>query len=165
MNAAGAIAALQVAFPSDQIALPGTAEYETRNGSYLSQLESDILPACIFQPKTRGEVSQFVQIIKPFAANVETAFAIRAAGNMPSPGCANVQGGITLDLGLLTGIELNNGVVSVAAGESWAAVDETVQAAGLAVTGGRSGTGGLEGWLWRVCIRVIRASTVSYPHA
>jgi FAD/FMN-containing dehydrogenase len=139
------IAALQAAFSNVQILLPDSELYQKQNGSYLSGQESDIQPACIFQPKTKEDVSHFVQSIKPLAINGEMAFAIRGAGNMPLPGCANIQAGITLDLSQLNDIELNDGVVSIGAGARWGAVNEKVQAAGLAVTGGRSGTGGIGG--------------------
>lgn len=147
MAANNIIAALQATFPSDQIALPGTEDYTTWNGSYLAQQESDLQPACITRPATTDEVAQFVRIIEPSAVRGEVAFAIRAAGNMPAPGCANVQNGITLDLNLLTTISLNqdNSVVLVGAGARWQAVDQVVQDVGLGVVGGRSGTGGIGG--------------------
>lgn len=140
-------AALQAAFPSDQIALSGTEDYTTWNGSYLAQQESDLQPACIFRPATTDEVAQFVRIIEPSAVRGEVAFAIRAAGNMPEPGCANIQNGITLDLNLLTTVSLvqDNSLVLVGAGSRWQAVDQVVQDAGLGVVGGRSGTGGIGG--------------------
>lgn len=145
MGSADTIAAIQAAFASDQLLLPGSERYEKRNGSYLSQLESDIKPAAIFQPRTREEVSQFVKLIKPLVADGKATFAIRACGNMPAPGCANVEGGITLDLGLLSELSLGENTVSVGAGVPWAAVNETVQAAGRGVTGGRAGKGGIGG--------------------
>lgn len=61
------------------------------------------------------------------------------------PGCANIEGGITLDLGLLTGVELKDGVVSIAAGERWGAFYEKLDGEGLAVNGGRSERGGIGG--------------------
>ncbi|KUI67310.1 Bifunctional solanapyrone synthase [Cytospora mali] len=148
MSASTAIHALQSAFPGDQIALPGTEQYATWNTSYLAQQESDIQPACIFRPKSSQQVSQLLQLISPFAASGEAPFAIRGAGNMPEPGCANVQDGITLNLGLMTDIELDQdkGMVRVQAGAKWGgAVDAGVQAAGLGVCGGRSGNGGIGG--------------------
>jgi hypothetical protein len=77
-------------------------------------MESEIQPAWIFQPKTREEVSTFLRIIKPPVATGAT-FAIRAGGCVPAPGCTNLQDGITLGLGLLTGVELRDGVVCVGA--------------------------------------------------
>ena len=145
MGSTDAVAAIQTAFTTDQILLPGNDLYEKRNGSYLSQLEGDIKPACIFQPRTKEEVSQFVKLIKPFVGDGKVAFAIRGCGNMPAPGCANIEGGITLDLGLLTELSLGENTVSVGAGVPWAAVNETVQDAGRGVTGGRAGKGGIGG--------------------
>jgi FAD binding domain len=145
MGVSQAIEALKQAFPSEQIILRGTGEFEALNSSYLSALESDITPACIFRPKTTEEVSRFIQTIKPFTTNGETAFAIRGGGQQPMPGCANIEDGITLDLGLLTGIKVKDGIVSIAAGERWGAVYEKLGGEGLGVNGGRSGRGGIGG--------------------
>ncbi|KAI1778217.1 FAD-binding domain-containing protein [Hypoxylon cercidicola] len=145
MDTTKAITALKETFPSSQILLPGTEPYDKRNQSYLATQESDIEPACIFQPENTKDVSRFIQIIKPTALSGKTAFAIRGAGNMPLPGCSNIQDGITLDLGRLNQVELKDGVVSIGAGTLWNAVDEKVQDAGLAVAGGRSGTSGVGG--------------------
>ncbi|ROW12031.1 hypothetical protein VPNG_05197 [Cytospora leucostoma] len=147
MAAPGAIAALQSAFPRDQIALPGTEQYTTWNGSYLAQQESEIEPTCIFRPKSSEQVSQLVRLITPFAVSGETPFAVRAAGNMPLPSCANIEDGVTLDLTLMDIVELDidKGLVRVPPGAKWGAVDEVVQAAGLGVCGGRSGKGGIGG--------------------
>lgn len=140
------ISALQAAFPGEQIALPGTEAYATWNASYLAQQESDLAPAAIFRPKSTEDVALFVCLIEPSAVSGTVAFAIRAAGNMPAPGCANIQDGITLDLSLLTAIRLDDerSVVRVAAGAKWQAVSGVVQKAGLGVVGG-GGTRGVGG--------------------
>jgi hypothetical protein len=142
MSIALAIKALQAKFPASQILLRGTDEFTDRNNSYLSALESDLTPAVIFQPKSTEEVSQFLQIIHPLKA----PFAIRGAGQQPLPGCANIQDGITLDLGLLTGIEVkDNGTVSIGAGARWGSVYEALDGKKLGVTGSRSSKGGIGG--------------------
>ncbi|KAI1144762.1 hypothetical protein F4825DRAFT_445570 [Nemania diffusa] len=64
---------------------------------------------------------------------------------MPLPACSNIQDGITLDLKLINQVELSKGFVSMGAGAVWLDVDEKVQAAGLGLVGGRSGTGGIGG--------------------
>ncbi|KAI1764862.1 FAD-binding domain-containing protein [Hypoxylon sp. FL1150] len=147
MSTSLAIVALQQAFPADQLLLEGTEEFDKLNGSYLSALENDITPAAILLPKTTQDVSTFMVTVKPFAASGEATFAIRGAGQQPLPGCANVQGGVTLDLRLLTGIDLNldTGMVSIAAGGRWGAVYEKLHGHGLAVTGSRSAKGGIGG--------------------
>lgn len=109
--------------------------------------ESSLDQLLDFRPKTSEQVSQFVKLITSFTVSGEAAFAIRAAGNMPLPGCANIQDGVTLDLALIAEVELDRdkGLVRVSAGAKWGAVDEAVQAAGLGVCGGRSGHGGIGG--------------------
>ncbi|KAI1346844.1 FAD-binding domain-containing protein [Xylaria sp. FL0043] len=136
-----AINTLKESFPSDQLALPGTEAYKTSNDVYLSVRESEHTPKAIFQPKNNDEVATFLRIVKKNNA----AFAIRGAGQQPLEACANIDNGITLDLSLLTGVQLKEGVVSVGAGDLWGSVYKEVQAAGLGVGGSRSAKGGIGG--------------------
>lgn len=137
-----AVEALKRVFPTEQLALAGTDEYEKLNSSYLSLLESEIAPAAIFLPKTADDVSRFITTIKGFVLDGSAHFASKilpwflgmsdmkteveshSSWRGPTappevPGCANVQGGIKVDLRLLTGIEIKEGSVSIAAGERW----------------------------------------------
>lgn len=141
MAVAQAVDALKQAFPSDQIALPGTEAYQTSNNVYLSARQSDYTPAAIFQPKNTTDVAAFIRLAK----DNDVRFAIRGGGQQPLEACSNIQDGVTVDLSLLTGIELKDGVVSVGAGERWGPVYEKVQAAGLGVGGSRSAKGGIGG--------------------
>ncbi|KAK8121695.1 hypothetical protein PG984_010365 [Apiospora sp. TS-2023a] len=147
MASSRAIEILQASFPPDRVALPVTETYSERNGSYLSKLESDISPHAIFLPETTDEVSKFVKLFGPLIQEGDVKFAIRGAGCQPLPGCANIQGGITLDLSRLVGTTLDEtrGVVRIPAGERWGPVYKTVQEKGLAVTGARSGNNGVGG--------------------
>ncbi|KAL4925064.1 FAD-binding oxidoreductase [Aspergillus undulatus] len=145
MQTTKAIQLLQETFPPAQIHLPNTDEFNRLNGSYLSALESDLAPACIFQPRSAGDVSRFVKVVVP----LDVPFAIRGAGQQPLPGCANIKGGITLDLGLLTDIEIKDkdNCVSIAAGARWGAVYDALEnnGKGLGVCGSRSSKGGIGG--------------------
>lgn len=67
------------------------------------------------------------------------------------PSCANIEDSITLDLGLLTGVELKDGVVSIAAGERWGVFHEKLDGEGLCVNERRSGRGGIGGLALQVC--------------
>ncbi|KAI1652078.1 FAD-binding domain-containing protein [Daldinia loculata] len=147
MSTAPIIEALKQVLPADQLHFRGTDEFDKINGSYLSALENDITPVAIILPKTPKDISTFLLTINPFVARGEMAFAIRGAGQQPLPGCANIQGGITLDLRLLTGIDLDldTGIVSIAAGERWGTVYEKLHEHGLGVTGSRSAKGGIGG--------------------
>lgn len=134
-----AIAALRQALPHARLVTPeATAEYETLNNSYLSGFESDLSPACIFLPESKEEIAAFILAIRPFVGDVQ--FAIRAAGQQPLPGCANIQDGITIDLRSLRGVRLQNDTVQVAAAERWGSVYEFLEPHGLGVTGGKSAT-------------------------
>ncbi|KAL2278266.1 hypothetical protein FJTKL_14539 [Diaporthe vaccinii] len=136
-----AVDAMKQAFPSDQIALPGTEAYKTSNNVYLSARQSDYTPAATFQPKNTEDVAALLRLAK----EKDIKFAIRGGGQQPLEACSNIQDGITVDLSLLTGIELKDGVVSVGAGERWGPVHEKVQAAGLGVGDNRSAKGGIGG--------------------
>ncbi|KAK7749285.1 hypothetical protein SLS62_008254 [Diatrype stigma] len=146
MDASKAINALKEALPGSHLALPGTEEYETLNtGTYMSGLCIDITPGAIFQPKSKDEVAAFVRTIKPFVASGDAAFAIVGGGRQPAPGCSNIQDGITLNLGLLKGVEVKDDVVSIGAGEQWGEVYDKLAPLGLGVSGSRSSKGGIAG--------------------
>ncbi|KAI0415869.1 FAD-binding domain-containing protein [Xylaria grammica] len=145
MDPSQAIDALTRALPSRQLAIRGTQEYDDLNGSYQSIRSSQTQPAAIFRPKSADEVSTFVRTIRPFALSGQAPFAIFGAGQQPALGCNNIQGGITFNLSLLTGISVKDETVSIAAGERWGAVYETLDLLGLSVAGGRSAKNGIGG--------------------
>ncbi|KAI1261739.1 hypothetical protein F5Y18DRAFT_400325 [Xylariaceae sp. FL1019] len=149
MTSQEAITSLQRAFPADQLHLPDSDAFKKLNGSYLSALENDIAPAAILQPKSAEEVCLFLKTVQPFVLTrgATVTFAIRGAGQQPLPGCANADGGITLDLGFLTGTQLDteSWVISIAAGERWGAVYEELHSHKRSITGSRSAKGGIGG--------------------
>ncbi|RYC61325.1 hypothetical protein CHU98_g4904 [Xylaria longipes] len=134
-DVARAISPLKHTHPQARIITSDAEEYQKLNKSYLSALESDLAPACIFLPQSKDEVAAFVRTIKPFINDVQ--FAIRDGGQQPLPGCANIHDGITVDLRLLTGVNVHeDGTVQIGAGERWGAVYEALEPLGLGVTGG-----------------------------
>ncbi|KAL1858313.1 hypothetical protein Daus18300_009931 [Diaporthe australafricana] len=141
---AKAISGIRLALPHAHLVTPeANEEYQSLNNTYLSGFESDLSPACIFLPRSKHEVAAFVRAIDPFIGDVQ--FAVRGAGRQPLPGCANVDGGITVDLRSLNGIRVQDGQVQVAAGELWGSVYEHLEPLGLGVTGGKSTTCGIGG--------------------
>ncbi|VUC36523.1 unnamed protein product [Clonostachys rosea] len=143
MTVSPALSTLQAAFPAEQIALPGSETFDARIKSYLSLLQSEITPSAIFLPKSKEEVASFLKISQEHGE----PFAIRGGGQQPLPGCSNIEGGITLDLASITGVDLkdNNSIVSIGAGERWGAVYNKLHEKGLSVTGARSGNNGVGG--------------------
>ncbi|TGJ88729.1 hypothetical protein E0Z10_g92 [Xylaria hypoxylon] len=145
MDPSQAIDALTKVLPSGQLIIQGTQEYDDLKGSYQSIRSSETQPAAIFRPKSADEVSTFVRTIRPFAFSGQAPFAIFGAGQQPALGCNNIQGGITLNLSLITGITVKEETVSIAAGERWGAVYEKLDPLGLSVAGGRSARNGIGG--------------------
>ncbi|KAH9905907.1 hypothetical protein F4778DRAFT_683233 [Xylariomycetidae sp. FL2044] len=141
------VKALQRAFPKAQVVLPTTDEFSTLNASYLSKAQAELQPIAIFLPKDTDDVVKFVRFIGPYALQGGVKFAVRGAGQQPALGCNNVDGGITVDLRNLTGIQLKDDdtTVSIGAGERWGNVYAKLQEKGLAVTGSRSSMGGIGG--------------------
>ena len=59
---------LRHAFPAEQLVLYGFDDaFGKLNSSYLSSLESEIVPTGIFLPKTSGDVSKFILVFKEYA--------------------------------------------------------------------------------------------------
>ena len=145
MAATAACAALALQLGA-KVAYPGSPVYGESISTYLTAFESDLKPTCIFQPSTRNDVAGFMNIIQPYITG-GVQIAIRAGGNQPFAGAANIAGGITIDLRSLQGVTLGSTKqsVSIGAGESWGSVYEKLAPSGLAVAGGRSSQGGIGG--------------------
>jgi FAD/FMN-containing dehydrogenase len=146
MPSAQILEALRKLFLSELVLVKGTAQYDQSNESYLSARESEISPSIIVRPRSKEDVASFVRIIKSSEYH-DIKFAVRGAGQQPLPGCANIDGGITLDLSLLTGIvpDADSGIVTIAAGERWGAIYEELDGTGLGIGGARSAKGGIGG--------------------
>ncbi|KAL8882715.1 MAG: hypothetical protein Q9198_000334 [Flavoplaca austrocitrina] len=145
MAATAACAALALQLGA-KVAYPGSSVYGESISTYLTAFESDLKPTCIVQPSTRNDVAGFMNIIQPYITG-GVQIAIRAGGNQPFAGAANIAGGITIDLRSLHGVTLGSTKqsVSIGAGESWGSVYEKLAPSGLAVAGGRSSQGGIGG--------------------
>ena len=130
-----------------KLALPGSVIYKESTTSYFSALENELLPACVVRPASTEDVVEVLRSVKPFTDRGECQLAVRARGNQPFAGAANIAGGITIDLRSLQHININSeeNSVSVGAGASWGDVYAKLGSAGLAVAGGRSSQGGIGG--------------------
>ncbi|KAI2970566.1 CAZyme family AA7 [Aspergillus niger] len=137
--------ALKAIFSEEYVFTPGQPGYETLNNSYSSATESDFKPACVFCPRDTTDVSRFLSIVKPFTDREEIRFAVRSGGQQTTHACANLDNGITVDLNLLRGIELQDGIVRIWAGERWGRVYDFLASQGLAVTGPLSPESGIGG--------------------
>ncbi|KAI0161956.1 hypothetical protein GGR52DRAFT_582432 [Hypoxylon sp. FL1284] len=105
---------------------------EALNILYLSGFDSDIKLLWIVQPRTKEDVAAFLKTISSYSDGI--AFA-----------ACDIRDGSTLDLRLLTGIQLSDGIVKAGAGVRWGSVYERLGVDGLAVAGGRSPTNEIGG--------------------
>lgn len=123
----------------DTVFTPGADAYTESVSSYLSSL-AQLKPALVVKPKTAADVSTVIKILKPFVDGGGVKVAIKSGGATPTPGAANIDGGITIDLKHLTGIKLSSDhtVVMLGVGETWGNVYATLEKSSLAVAGGRS---------------------------
>ncbi|KAI0114416.1 hypothetical protein GGR51DRAFT_443933 [Nemania sp. FL0031] len=133
------------AISSDLVALPGSDEYEKLVGSYFTELERELKPACFMTPASASQVADILKAIKPFTK--PSTLAVCGAGQQATPGVANVGDGITIHLRKLRGIQIDNdkATVSVGAGELMGDVYDAVTAAGLGTVGNRHSSGGIGG--------------------
>ena len=114
-------------------------------------------PACVIQPSTPQEVSIAIQIIGKY----ECHFAVKSGGHARSARQSNADGGITIDLKHLNGIEVSEDkkTTRVGTGKRWGEVYEFLEPMGLSVVGGRVRDVGVGGFLLggKSCVSTSRA--------
>lgn len=79
----------------------------------------------------------------------EVPFAIRSGGHSPSPGAANINDGVLIDLAGLTEVtyDTTSGTVTVGAGNKWGAVYKALDAYNVTAVGARDLDVGVGGFL------------------
>lgn len=101
-------------------------------------------PSCIVQPTSAADVQQIVKLL----VNGDVPFAIRSGGHSPSPGAANINDGILIDMAALNKVTYNpeSSTATVGTGNTWGTVYTTLDKYNVTVVGGRDlnvGVGGL----------------------
>ena len=124
--------------------------------SYWSVQERELSPDCLVRPNSADEVSAIVRILNAQfmgGDGHDYRFAIRSGGHAPSAGVANIDQGVTIDLGLLHDVKLSadRKTVDIGPGARWIDVYESLEPFDISVSGGRVsdvGVGGLVlgGW-------------------
>ncbi|OBT64944.1 hypothetical protein VE03_05685 [Pseudogymnoascus sp. 23342-1-I1] len=135
-----------------KISLPNTASYNESIGSYFSQQNNAVKPACVVSPKTTRDVQKAVGILSTlslvgqFSGHV-CQFAVRSGGHTPWVGSATIQGGVDIDLSALNQITPSDDkkTVSIGPGNRWVDVYLKLDALGLGVSGGRVASVGVGG--------------------
>lgn len=126
------------------IALPETEAYASTMSAYFSQQETSIAPSCVIKPQRAGQVAEIVSTI---VAHGACQFAVKGQGNAPSPGFANIENGIVIDITGLNSVSVSedHSVASVGAGAKWADVYAFLEPLDKTVAGGRLGGVGVGG--------------------
>lgn len=126
------------------ILTPGNAKYTERNESYWCN-SAKLRPACIVQPHSAVEVAAAVKAL----VGAEQAFAIRAGGHTNWAGSNNIDGGVTIDLGLLneTKYDATTEMAHIGPGAKWKHIYDELDKHGRVVAGGREAEVGAGGFL------------------
>ncbi|KUI65220.1 Bifunctional solanapyrone synthase [Cytospora mali] len=127
-----------------QVLRPGDEQYVIRQDSYWSST-ARLSPVCIVRPRSAEEVSTTIKIL--VAAGQK--FAIRSGGHTQFAGGNNIDGGVTIDLGLLdwTRFDKTSETVDIGPGGRWQQVYGELHKHGRVVSGGRDGHVGVGGIL------------------
>ena len=100
------------------------------------------------QPVSTEEVVKTVKAISDVSCK-QTQFAVRSGGHTTWAGSNNIDGGVTIDLGLMnaTTYDAQAKIASIQPGTRWNQVYSTLDPEGVTVAGGRAGTVGVAGFL------------------
>lgn len=123
---------------------PSHPKYAERQASYWAA-NAPLKPKCIVRPRSASEVSQVIQLM----AHIDGKVAVRSGGHMQWTGANDIQDGITIDLGLMTGVTYDpkTKLASIQPGARWGAVYDALDAKGVCVAGGRDANVGVGGFL------------------
>ena len=135
-----------------KVVFPDSAPYEESIASYWSAQEEAVSPSCVVLPGNAEDVAVAVATLKHSRGHVKNddgcQFAVRSGGHTPWAGAANIEEGVTIDLGKLNQVEVSSdrSTVTIGPGNNWHDVYDVLVPKGLATGGGRVanvGVGGL----------------------
>jgi len=120
-------------------------EYKARTDSYWS-VSAQLSPSCIVQPVSTKEVSTVLKVLTKYP---EAKFAVRSGGHTTWAGSNNINGGITVDLGLMNSTTYDAGanLAKIQPGARWGMVYGALEPHGVTVAGGRASSVGVAGFL------------------
>ncbi|ORX93345.1 hypothetical protein BCR34DRAFT_499958 [Clohesyomyces aquaticus] len=128
---------------SDDVRFPESDLYNASISSY-PFLQLQLHPTCITQPRTPQEVSTAINVLRESGC---TKFAVRGGGHNANVGFNNIDDGVTIDMHLMSAVEVNKDVVRVGAGAIWQKVYDEVEKYNVSVLGGRIGVVGVAGFV------------------
>ncbi|KAF2182060.1 FAD-binding domain-containing protein [Zopfia rhizophila CBS 207.26] len=129
---------------SNQVTLLGAPDYDPWRAEFWSKYQESAKPACIFRPKTSGDVAVAVLISRWSSC----PFAVKSGGHAAMKGASSSDGGVTIDLVNLNGVDLSEDkkIARLGSGNTWYKVYTTLEKEGLAAVGGRAADIGVGGF-------------------
>ncbi|KAI0802234.1 putative FAD-binding oxidoreductase [Xylaria sp. FL0064] len=123
--------------------LPGSSNYTQLSEENWSQTVWS-KPSCILKPTTTIDLQQAVSLL----VEADVKVAIRSGGHCPSPGAANIDQGVLIDMSGFNNVEYDatNQVAVIGSGQTWGDVYSELDRHKVTVVGGRVldvGVGGL----------------------
>lgn len=99
-----------------QVLKPDDTQYKERVESYFDS-SARLSPTYILQPRTVAEVAEAVKAL----VDAGQAFAVRSGGCGNRAGSNNIDGGVTIDLGLMNDVHYNTEtkLASLGPGANW----------------------------------------------
>ncbi|MCJ1250543.1 hypothetical protein MMC30_007771 [Trapelia coarctata] len=132
-----------------KVAYPSRPLYNDSLSSYWSKQEQELMPSCIVTPESEEDVSSAVRVLTRSSHKSigQCKFAIKGGGHTMWAGAANIDDGVTIDLGALNDVAVNKArnVAFVGAGARWLNVYSRLDSLGLSVVGGRDSDVGVAG--------------------
>lgn len=135
-----------------KVSLPNTAPYNASIGSFFSEQNNAIKPACVVSPTSTKDVQEAARVLSTLSlvgkfSGQHCQFAVRSGGHTPWAGSATIQDGVDIDLSALNQVtpSKDKKTVSVGPGNRWVDVYMKLEPLGLGVSGGRDGSVGVGG--------------------
>ncbi|OQU96359.1 FAD binding domain-containing protein [Cladophialophora immunda] len=130
----------------EQVFFPGTAAYELARNGFWSNIQKELQPACIYQPRNAADVSLAVVIFNI----TKCPFNVKSGGHGRFAGESSIGNeGVLIDLAHINHIKVSDDRKSVAVGPGlrWVDVYGCLEPLHLTVVGGRDADVGVGGFL------------------
>lgn len=89
----------------EKVSYPISAAYKNSTSSYFSALENELSPSCVVRPTETADVALIITTLKRLSSVGICQLAVRGGGHTPFAGSANINGGVTVDMSLMRGID------------------------------------------------------------
>ncbi|KAI9714221.1 MAG: hypothetical protein M1812_006442 [Candelaria pacifica] len=144
---------------SSAVFYPTSSQYSSTNNLYWAS-QARLTPTCVFRPPSAEDAADAVSEL----AARSCQFAVKGGGYTAWAGAANIEDGVTIDLGNISNIQLDKDrmVAFISAGAFWSDVFKFLASQDVAIAAGMSASSGVGGLILggELSLTVLRASMV-----